>query len=303
MCSGSTAATSSSSGSPSTARHTVAPMRPAAPNTATLIIGSAYRRRRAPARGVQTATSASAGPTTANVREPGAEHPVDDPGDVVGGDRVDLLDHPVEARDLAHRELAAPDAVHAARRALQRQRQRPGEVALGATRAPGRRRRRRRPAGRARRARRRASRRPAPARWRSTPRASPSPRTRCGTRTPSTPGRASRGPPGRAASSCRHRAPGRRPRARSGRGRRAAGRGRRAPRATAPTGGRRRANRSASPASAPFRRGPAAGARRSAGRRSTTLRRPRRGRRSPPPRPRRSTAGSARRGRRRSRRA
>ena len=48
-----------------------------------------------------------------------------------------------------------------------------------------------------------------------------SPRTRCGTRTPSTPGRASRAPPGTGASSCRRRAPGRRPRARSGRDRRA----------------------------------------------------------------------------------
>ncbi len=37
-CSGSTAATSSSSGSSSTARHTVAPIRPAAPNTPTRII-------------------------------------------------------------------------------------------------------------------------------------------------------------------------------------------------------------------------------------------------------------------------
>ena len=48
-CSGSTAATSSRSGSASTASHTVLPMRPAAPKTPTLVIGSASsggRRRR-----------------------------------------------------------------------------------------------------------------------------------------------------------------------------------------------------------------------------------------------------------------
>ena len=70
-----------------------------------------------------------------SVRAPGAEHPVDDPGDVVGGDRFDPLDHLVDARDLAQRELGPADAVHAARRALERQRERAGEVALGAARA------------------------------------------------------------------------------------------------------------------------------------------------------------------------
>ena len=103
--------------------------------------------------------------------------------------------------------------------------------------------------------------------------------------------RASRAPPGRAASSCRRRAPGRGRRARSDRGRRAGARGRRARRATAPTGarrgrtGRRRRRRRHRP-------GPAAGARRSAGRRRHASR-PRRGRRCPPPRPRRCRAGSA----------
>ena len=127
--SGSTAATSSSSGSSSTARHTVAPMRPPAPNTPTLIIGSQYRC----ARITRSARSAAiAGPDDREGARAVAEHAVDDPGDVVGGDRLDLLDHLVERRDLAHRELAATDAVHPARRALERQRERPGEVTLGA---------------------------------------------------------------------------------------------------------------------------------------------------------------------------
>ena len=140
------------------------------------------------------------------------------------------------------RELAAADAVHAARRALERQRQRPGEVALGAVElALG-------DAAVGDQAvelavhDRRASRRRARARCRSRPPASRSPRTRCGTRTPSTRGRASRAPPGRAASSCRRRAPGRARRARSGRGRRGAARGCPARRAPARADARRRAN-------------------------------------------------------------
>ena len=52
--------------------------------------------------------------------------------DVVGGDRLDLRDDLVERRDLALVSSAAAEAAHAARRGLQRHRQRAGEVALGA---------------------------------------------------------------------------------------------------------------------------------------------------------------------------
>ena len=50
--------------------------------------------------------------------------------DVVGGHRVDPRDHLVEGRDLALDELRAPEAAHAARRRLERHRERAGEVAL-----------------------------------------------------------------------------------------------------------------------------------------------------------------------------
>src|SRR3954451_23391611 len=126
--SGSTAATSSSCGSPSTARHTVAPMRPAAPKTATLIIDAAYRRR---CRGRSDRDRRVRRPDDGEGARAVAQHAVDDPGHVGRGDRLDLLHDPVETRDLAHGQLTPADPVHAAGRALERQRQRTGEVALG----------------------------------------------------------------------------------------------------------------------------------------------------------------------------
>src|SRR5262245_29550510 len=123
-CSGSTAATSSMPGASMTARHTVEPMRPPAPNTPTRIMGAGYRRAaaRPTGNGPSGRCSEVAFVVRADHRERPArvgEHPLDHPAGVVGGDRSDARDQLVECRDLALDELRATEAAHAAGRRLE----------------------------------------------------------------------------------------------------------------------------------------------------------------------------------------
>src|SRR5256885_1183057 len=126
-------------------------MRPPAPNTPTLITVEGYRSVSRCSGGFaipntggdeacgvdQTCSSAPGEPALvdrADDRERslvGCEDAVDHPGDVAGLDGVDFRDELVEAGYLAERELASPEAVHAARRALEGECQRPAQMPLG----------------------------------------------------------------------------------------------------------------------------------------------------------------------------
>src|SRR5438105_4321286 len=126
---GSMTATSSMSGASSTARHTVVPIRPAAPSTATRIFSSLIDCR--PYR--ETVGQFVGGDRADGGQHPGpgGQDPVDDPGDVVGGDGVDGRHHGVDALDLAAGHLGPADALHAGRAALEPEGHLPLEVALG----------------------------------------------------------------------------------------------------------------------------------------------------------------------------
>src|SRR5581483_7158864 len=131
---GSTTATSSMSGASRTARHTVVPMRPAAPMTATrirssLLLASLIGRR--PYRetvGEDVSVDRAHGGQHPG---PGGQDPVDDPGDVVGGDGVDGGHHGIDALDLAAGRLGPADALHAGGAAFQAEGHLTLEVALG----------------------------------------------------------------------------------------------------------------------------------------------------------------------------
>src|SRR5947209_6222767 len=126
---GSTAATNSKSGSPTTISHTVAPMRPEAPNTPTLVT-EPWSRTCDGGEGhlgeCRFLEGADEGDDSLV-----AEHPLGDALDVVASNSLGALDEFVHAQDLAVHQLAAPDAVHAAAGILESKGQRALEVALG----------------------------------------------------------------------------------------------------------------------------------------------------------------------------
>src|ERR1700737_372346 len=98
---GSTAATSSRSGSSATARHPVDPTRPPAPNTPTRTMSGDYRP--SPGSGISRGSGEVIGVERADDRKGPRlvdDHPPDHPGDVVDRDGVDIGDELVEGRDV-----------------------------------------------------------------------------------------------------------------------------------------------------------------------------------------------------------
>ena len=156
-----------------TASHTVAPIRPPAPNTPTRDHGASLR------------LGACRTPRTYAVRrQPTCGSPPTNTRsmtrlDIVGADAFDAGDQIFETRDLAFDQFRASEPPHAARRRFQRHGQRPDEMPLGRrdlgagkplVRPAGRARRRSRPASPAR------ARARFPRRWRRSPRRRSSPR-------------------------------------------------------------------------------------------------------------------------------
>src|SRR5262245_23655397 len=122
---GSIAATSSRSGASLTALHTVEPMRPPAPNTATRVM-----RGTLPALQAREQRRFVGGADDHECLVGRAQHAVDDARHVVVGDGRDARHDLVELGHVAFDQFAPTEPAHATGRRLERHRQRADEMAL-----------------------------------------------------------------------------------------------------------------------------------------------------------------------------